>query len=71
MPCQQLSSHGAREIIKVEDPDDAETPSEKESQCQLTNGDHDSPVRVGPARTKRRGTCLWAIRATQEAKEAL
>ena len=55
MPCQQLSSHGAGEIIKVEDPDDAETLSEKESQCQLTNGDHDSPVRVGLARTNRRG----------------
>ena len=50
---------------------DDKTPSEKESQCQLTNGDHDSPMRAGPARAKRRGTCHWAIRATNKAKEAL
>ena len=51
--------------------DDDEAPSEKASQCQLTGGGYNSPVRAGPARARRRAACLWATGATQKVKEVL
>ena len=41
--------------MDADDDVDDETPSEKESQRQLTSGGHDSPVRAGPARAKDAG----------------